>query len=75
MKEWTRPEVTSYSWQELGLLYSPRLSPLSAAKRIRRWVYNHPPLVEELRRKGWKKGAHLLTPLQVKAIMQHLGEP
>ncbi|MCC8152881.1 MAG: DUF4248 domain-containing protein [Tannerellaceae bacterium] len=52
----------TYTWQELGLLYSPDHTPYAASKRLRRWVTLHPSLREELTHIGWKKGSHVLTP-------------
>ncbi|MCD7936495.1 MAG: DUF4248 domain-containing protein [Tannerellaceae bacterium] len=67
--------IKSYTWQELGLLYAPGKSPYAAAKRLRRWVTLHPTLENELQSLGWRKGNHILTPLQVKQIIRQLGEP
>ncbi|MCC8154392.1 MAG: DUF4248 domain-containing protein [Tannerellaceae bacterium] len=75
MEHETTFRIKSYTWKELGLQYSPNESPISARKRLRRWVDHHPTLRDELTRLGWKKGNHLLTPSQVKLIIHHLGEP
>lgn len=68
-------QVRSYGWQELALLYGPELTPMSASKRLTRWVLSNDPLVETLRSHGWRKGAKQLTPLLVADIVRHFGEP
>ena len=68
-------EVRSYGWQELAVLYGPDLMPASAGKRLSQWVGVNPELKTELQGNGWRKGKKMLTPLQVRTIVQYLGEP
>ncbi|MCC8197996.1 MAG: DUF4248 domain-containing protein [Tannerellaceae bacterium] len=68
-------QIRSYSWQELGLLYSPDISPEAASKRLRRWVDFSPVLTRSLREAGWRKGNRILTSQQVRILIRHLGEP
>ncbi|MDR3857279.1 DUF4248 domain-containing protein [Parabacteroides sp.] len=35
----------------------------------------NPELKTELQGNGWRKGKKMLTPLQVRTIVQYLGEP
>jgi hypothetical protein len=67
--------IRIYGWTELALLYNPELKPESAVKRLRRWVDKNHELRAGLKRTGWQKGSKLLTPLQVKTIVEYLGEP
>ena len=64
-------EIRSYGWQELAVLYGPDLMPASAGKRLSKWV----GVKTELQGNGWRKGKKMLTPLQVRTIVQYLGEP
>ena len=66
-------EIRSYGWQEF--LYGSDLMPVSAGKRLSKWVGVNPELKTELQGNGWRKGKKMLTPLQVRTIVQYLGEP
>ena len=68
-------KIKSYGWQELAILYAPGVTPRSATRRLSLWVMNNSDLAENLKKKGWRKGQHLLTPVQVKIIVDYLGEP
>ena len=68
-------KIRSYGWQELAILYAPALTPESAGKRLSSWIRFNPKLTHELQESGWKKGQRVLTPLQVRIIIQYLGEP
>jgi len=68
-------KLKSYGWQEIALLYNPDVSPMNAVKRLSSWVARNPRLEKDLKDAGWSKGARFLTPLQVKALILHLGEP
>lgn len=68
-------KVKSYGWQELAILYAPGITPRAATQRLTLWVKNIPDLIESLKEKGWVKGQRLLTPVQVKLIVDYLGEP
>ena len=67
--------VRAYGWQELAILYAPDLTPESAAKRLTAWVNVNPALPQALKVGGWRKGQRVLTPLQVKTIVDYIGEP
>ena len=67
--------IRSYGWQELAILYAPDLTPESAAKRLTTWVNVNPALPQALKAVGWRKGQRVLTPLQVKTIVDYIGEP
>ena len=65
----------SLSWTELALAYAPDLSEASARKRLREWLHFSPELMERLQAAGYRERQRVLTPKQVKIIMEHLGEP
>ena len=67
--------VRAYGWQELAILYAPDLTPESAANRLTAWVNVNPALPQALKVVGWRKGQRVLTPLQVKTIVDYIGEP
>lgn len=68
-------KLKAYGWQELAILYAPCITPRAATRRLTLWVINNPHLSDILKRNGWVKGQHLLTPVQVKVIVDFLGEP
>lgn len=68
-------KIRTYGWQELAILYAPDLTPESAGKRLSSWIRFNPKLTHELQESGLKKGQRVLTPLQVRIIIQYLGEP
>lgn len=68
-------KIRSYGWQELGMLYGPNLTKESAGRRLTTWVNKHEELRNTLIDKGWRKGARVLTPVQVGVIVSFLGEP
>ena len=67
--------VKAYGWKELAMWYAPDLMPNSASRRLTRWVLVNKELYDRLMELGWSKGVHLLTPIQVTAIVEFLGEP
>ena len=68
-------EVRSYGGEELAVLYGSDLMPVSAGKRLSKWVGVNPELKTELQGNGWRKGKKMLIPLQVRTIVQYPGEP
>jgi len=75
MEELNVFRIRAYAYSELASLYSPEISVQAAAKRLSRWFEQHPSLRAELEKLGWQKSDRLLTPMQVKVITSHLGEP
>ena len=64
-----------YGVKELALCYFPNSVPASASIQLKRWIRNNTNLSLELENAGYTSGQKLLTPLQVKIIVQYLGEP
>lgn len=65
----------SFSWMELGILYSPDLTPAAASRRLKAWVTANTGLIRRLGRTGWNRTQRILTPRQVECIVEVLGEP
>jgi hypothetical protein len=68
-------EIRTMGFGELAQLYNPNIKPECASNTLRIWINKCPDLVIELRNSGHKKYSKLLTPRQVKAIIDHLGFP
>lgn len=71
-KKWKNRSLT---WLELGMLYSPDLSPAAASRRLKTWVKLNAGLVSALKKKGCNMAQRILTPGQVGCIVRVLGEP
>lgn len=66
---------TVYSHMELALMYFPHIQPKSASRQFSYWIRRDEELLEELSHTGHVKGQRLYSPLQVKIILDHLGDP
>lgn len=64
-----------YGHQELALLYFPHVLPASASTQLTRWIRRDPSLLAALKATGYRKGIRIYTPLQVRMIVDHMGEP
>lgn len=67
--------VQPYTKKELALLYFPDSTPRTAVSHLKAWIYHCEPLVRQLRLLDYRPSSKCFTPLQVKAITDHLGEP
>lgn len=65
----------SFTWMELGILYSPDLTPAAASRRLKVWVTANAGLLRSLGKTGWNRTQRILTPRQVGYIVEVLGEP
>ncbi|WP_288208098.1 DUF4248 domain-containing protein [uncultured Parabacteroides sp.] len=65
----------SFSWLELGLLYSPMLTPAAASRRLKAWVLANATLIALLNEAGWQRRQRIMTPRQVSCIVEVLGKP
>ncbi|MCC8067376.1 MAG: DUF4248 domain-containing protein [Clostridiales bacterium] len=66
--------IRTYSIQELGILYFRHNTPESASAHLRRWMLQ-PQLYEKLAAAGYRRGQKILTPRQVRIIVDHVGKP
>lgn len=67
--------IKQYGRIELAQLYSPDIAPLSAWKRLKQWIIIHPTLMQELTSSGYNPKQRMFTPLQVRMIVNAIGEP
>lgn len=70
-----RFSVRCYDKEELARMYFPRLShPVSVAK-LRRWMRNCAPLMEELLAGDFHPKLKMFSAREVRLIVHYLGEP
>jgi len=67
--------IRSYSYCELAMLYFPNSTKKSASVQMGRWIRRSLKLREQLKEIGFNKGIKILTPLQVKLIIEYFGQP
>lgn len=67
--------IRQYSKKELALLFFPHSTPRTAVKHLMAWIHLCKPLWQRLCSAGYKPSSKSFTPLQVKDIVEHLGEP
>ena len=65
----------SFGWLELGILYSPMITPAAASRRLKAWVLANKILVTLLKATGWNRKQRVMTPKQVECIVEILGRP
>ena len=67
--------TSSYTKQELALLYFPDSDPDVERAHLMRWIVRCTQLYEQLKKSGYNKSCKEFNPLQVSYIFFHLGEP
>lgn len=67
-------KIHAYGLQELAMLYFPNSTPQAASNQLKKWMSKEKLLVK-LEDAGYSPGQKILTPRQVKAIADHVGEP
>ena len=68
-------KIRSYGYGELALLYFPNSTKKSASSQLGRWVRQNEKLKMQLIELGYKPRKKILTPVQVKLIVELIGEP
>ena len=68
-------KIRSYGYGELALLYFPNSTKKSASTQLGRWVRQNVNLKIQLYELGYKPRKKILTPSQVKLIVDLFGEP
>jgi hypothetical protein len=68
-------KIKSYGFGELAQLYFPSISKKSAAAQFRTWIRASKTVLPILENLGYKIGNRLLTPANVKVIVEEFGEP
>jgi hypothetical protein len=71
-KEFT---IRSYGYCELAMLYFPNCNKSSASTQLGRWVKQNENLKKKMTDLGYKPRKKILTPSQVKLIVDFFGEP
>ncbi len=67
--------IRTYTKKELALMYFPDSSPRTAVNHLMAWIHRCSPLWEQLQTMDYYPNAKSFTPRQVRAIVEHLGEP
>ena len=68
-------KIRSYGYGELALLYFPNSNKRSASTQLGRWLRQNEKLKIQLLELGYKPKKKILTPNQVKIIIELIGEP
>ena len=69
-------EIREYWRTELAQLYSPKISPEAAWRKLKGWIAYYPGLTERLQALGYRhRQQRTFTPAQVRAIIEAIGEP
>ena len=68
-------KIRAYGRTELALLYNPGLTDYSAYRKLMQWIAHSRPLTLRLEELGYDPRRRTFTPLEVRAIVEALGEP
>ncbi len=68
-------EIRTYGFRELAELYNPTVHPRTALRTLHIWIDRYPGLRSRLEETGVKSGTRILTPAQVRLIVEALGVP
>lgn len=64
----------AYTIKEIAVKYFPDIVPHNASRRLRLWIQDDPPLMEELLSLGYKHNQRLLSWACTRAILQRFGD-
>lgn len=67
--------IRSYGYGELAQQYFPNINKKSATDQFRKWINSSNTLKNKLAELGYKPRQRILTPKQVKYIIEEFGEP
>ena len=67
--------IRSYSYCELAMLYFPNSTKKSASAQLGRWIRGNEKLKILLNNSGFTAGKKILTPNQVKILIEIIGIP
>lgn len=68
-------KIRTYGFGELASEYMPNVSKITASLYLNRTIKENTILQQKLYEAGYKSKKKILTPLMVKIIIEHLGEP
>lgn len=64
--------IRTYGFSELAQLYNPNIAKGSASYRLKSWINQSPELSQKLQLKPFTR---ILTPIQVRLIVEHFDAP
>ena len=67
--------IRAYTKKELALMYFPDSAPRTAVNHLMTWIRRCTSLWQQLQQMDYTITSKTLTPRQVKAIVEQLGEP
>ena len=68
-------EIRAYGRTELAQCYFPSLTPQSAYRKLESWIDYHPTLRDRLRATSTNPHSRVYMPVQVRLIVEAIGEP
>ena len=68
-------KIRAYGRMELAQLYSPELTDIAAYRKMKKWISLCPGLLQRLYDLGYESKRRSFTPLEVRVIVDALGEP
>ena len=68
-------KIRAYGRMELAQLYSPELTSIAAYRKRNKWIARCPGLQQRLYDLGYQPQRRYYTPLEVRVIVDALGEP
>ena len=68
-------KIKSYGFGELAQMYFPTITKKSASAQLRKWIKFSERTNSRLIQNDYKSGIRILTPNQVKIIIDEFGEP
>ena len=71
----TEFKIRAYGRMELAQLYSPELTDIAAYRKMKKWISLCPGLLRRLYDLGTESKRRSFTPLEVRVIVDALGEP
>lgn len=71
----TEFKIRAYGRMELAQLYSPTLTDIAAYRKMKKWISLCPGLLQRLYDLGYESKRRSFTPLEVRVIVDALGEP
>ena len=67
-------KIRAYGRMELAQLYSPELTDIAAYRKMKKWISLCPGLLQRLYDLGYESKRRSFTPLEVRVIVDALGE-
>ena len=71
----TGARIRAYGRTELAQCYFPSLTPQSAYRKLESWIDYHPTLRDRLRATSGNPHSRVYMPVQVRLIVEAIGEP